>query len=172
MTITKTLRSIASEKEQTTLLGEGLIEQRHLDAKIDAQQDRDGETYLRVDDLMIVLRDATEPTAYLLPDDELAIVLDCGGGITLQCKNYSAYHDQATFAAAYVHAYLDEQSTDGWDGDDLAACCAVSVDDLRNGAYRVLKMDDIRNALAAKEMPASSWGNANDLMRALGVRVF
>ena len=64
----RTLRSIASETERQILIEDGLIEERHLDATIDAQQDRINETYYWIDDLIVVLRDQAEPTAYPIQD--------------------------------------------------------------------------------------------------------
>ena len=159
------LRSIASETEQQLLLDAGLIEERHLDVVIDAEQDAGGETYYRIDDIMVVFRAWCEPTAHPLPDD-FELVFDNGGGVTLQTPRYSHYYDDPAQVADDVRAYLATESTADWDGDDLAASC----DAHNQPAYRIDRLSDVRNYIAAGHIE-TSWSNVSRVYRALGVNV-
>lgn len=159
-----TIREVASQNEIDLLLEEGLLEERHLDEPILGEQDTTRETYYRLSDVVVVIRDQTEPTAILLPS-KLEIVFDNGGGVTIQSPGFAHYYDDAAQAARDVRAYLDSESTDDWDGDDMAAYV-----DSDHAAYRVLSIEDVQNAKAAGEIE-TTWGNVRAFMRALGVRV-
>lgn len=65
----KTMREVASQREIDLLLEEGLIEESHLGEPILGEQDATAETYYRLSDVVVVIRDQTEPTAFLLPTD-------------------------------------------------------------------------------------------------------
>ncbi len=96
----------------------------------------------------------------------MTIILDNGGGITLQINKWAHFFDgqpgnSAHEAAECLCDYRRDKSTSGWDGhEDEAAECNPTAEDIRNGGYRVLH--------STRELDIdSAWHNARDLAAAV-----
>jgi hypothetical protein len=103
-------------------------------------------------------------------ETESRIILDNGGGITLQLSNYAHCYDDPGQAARDLADWLRDGHTHGWEGhDDDVALINPSDDQIRNGGYRVIRLDrdvDTRELLA-DELSEIGWGNAEDLAHSL-----
>lgn len=103
------------------------------------------------------------------------IILDNGGSITLQMGTFAHTYQDANQAAADIGAWLQDIDTDGFEGHDPeAAALEVSPDDIRNGGYRVIRLDKDFDKLLplAREVwaAANSWENGLALSDALRAR--
>lgn len=100
------------------------------------------------------------------------IILDNGGGITLQFGEYAHNYDDPRHAAVDIREWLKTGDTSQWDGhDEDALQCAPTGEDIRNGGYRVIDIDrsaDTPNNLADEiTQIANGWGNGKELAEAL-----
>lgn len=70
------------------------------------------------------------------------IILDNACGITLQLGSYAcSYSGRPESLAADVACWLRDGSTDGWEGhDEDARAVSPSVEELRNGGYRLVPL--------------------------------
>lgn len=95
-----------------------------------------------------------------------AIILDNGGGITLQLGEFACYRQDAGLAAADISAWIEDADTSDWEGhDEDAAKLDPDQNQIRNGGYRVVRLDrgvDNLESLA-KELHPIGWGNAENL---------
>ena len=98
------------------------------------------------------------------------IILDNGGGITLQMGEFAHYYDDPKHAARDLADWLEDADTSTWDGhEEEAAECSPTGDDIRNGGYRVIRLDRDVDTLESlsQETKAVGWGNAGDMSDAL-----
>lgn len=106
--------------------------------------------------------------------DDIEIVCDNGGGITLMIREGDGC--EVTFCHSYTDAsqvaydikeYLADGTTSGWDGHEPE--CEIDTDteafaeDCRNGGYRVFSVAD----LMATDTEDVSWFNVQELAAAL-----
>lgn len=102
--------------------------------------------------------------------NEGKIILDNGGGITLQMGEFARYYDNVGAAASDLADWLVDADTSTWDGhEDDAMDCNPTPDEIRNGGYRVVRLDREVDTLAslADELDAIKWGNGDDLAKSL-----
>lgn len=98
------------------------------------------------------------------------IILDNGGGITLQMGEWAHYYQDGASAAEDLAAWLANPDTSDWEGhEEEAASLEPTQDEIRNGGYRVIRLDRGVDTLAslAGEVAPTGWGNSNDLSAAL-----
>lgn len=89
--------------------------------------------------------------------NEITIIMDNGGGCTLQCNGYQHYYNDMAQAAHDALKAIND-GTDGWDGDESEDGMLEPTDEQRsNGGYVVYTTSDL-DATAA-EMVGSSWAN-------------
>jgi hypothetical protein len=92
---------------------------------------------------------------------DYTIILNNGGGITLQLGGWAHWYPDARQAAADLRAYIADGDSSGWDGhEEEAMDCHPTADEIRNGGYRVYH--DIADMRAA-----DGWGNERALVAAL-----
>jgi hypothetical protein len=100
------------------------------------------------------------------------IILDNGGGVTLQMGEFAHYYDDMGVAANDIGVWMHEGNTDDWEGNDIEAGTLEPTDDeIRNGGYRIIRMDrrvDTRSSLIGEiDKAGAEWGNAGRLALAL-----
>lgn len=84
----------------------------------------------------------------------LEVILDNGGGLTVQCDGYThayddaSYEAMATHAATDVRALLDGADPSDWDGNEPENRIDYDSNQLRNGGYRILDENDLRQIMA------------------------
>lgn len=87
----------------------------------------------------------------------LEVILDNGGGLTVQCDEFVHAYDDDSYDAMAKHAATDVQAllngTDpsDWDGNEPENRIDYDQDEIRNGGYRVLNEGDLRGILAGGE---------------------
>ena len=93
--------------------------------------------------------------------NHITIICDNGGGITLQIDDggnrWQHWSNNADQIVDDVRSYLEDGSTDGWEGNEADAHWLDPSDDDGNG-YRVLSVDDL-----SKIEENQAWRNASDL---------
>jgi hypothetical protein len=109
--------------------------------------------------------------------NEINVIADNGGGITLQVINdngskYQHTHDDADQCATDIKAALaGDNAARDWDGnevsDDDDSAWLISTDDqIRNGGYReVLGVTSVSDF---EDWDDCGWGNCTALAKALG----
>ncbi len=98
------------------------------------------------------------------------IILDNGGGITLQMGEYGHYYEDAAQAANDISNWLHDGDTSDWDGCETDAVELDPTDEqVANGGYRRFRLDrDVDTLLRlAREVGVCHWGNAEELSAAL-----
>ena len=107
----------------------------------------------------------------LLIDKNLGlIILDNGGGITLQMGGFAHYYEDADQAANDIANWLHNEDTSDWAGHEVEAAELNPTDEeISNGGYRRFRLDrDVDTLIRlAREVGACHWGNAQDLYAAL-----
>ena len=101
------------------------------------------------------------------------IIIDNGGGITLQMGAFAHVYEDAKQAADDIAAWLSNQDTSDYEGHDAEAAALEPTDEeIRNGGYRVIRLDAETDKLLplAREVWSSSWANAEALSDALRAR--
>lgn len=101
------------------------------------------------------------------------IILDNGGGITLQMGVFAHYYQDADQAAQDIAAWLANPDTSDWEGhEEDAAALEPTQDEIRNGGYRVIRLDRDVDTLAslAGELAPTGGGNSNDPSSALSAK--
>jgi hypothetical protein len=98
------------------------------------------------------------------------IILDNGGGITLQMGDFGHTYQDAEQAAQDISNWLHNPDTSDWEGCEAEAVELDPTDEqVANGGYRMFQLDrDVDTLLRlAREVGACSWANAEDLSAAL-----
>jgi len=99
------------------------------------------------------------------------LILDNGGGYTLQLDDYAHGYVDARQVAADIAAYLRTGNTSEWDGhDDDAMRVDPTDNEIRNGGYRVINIDretDTVTSIAASLAAVNGWDNAEKLAEKL-----
>lgn len=98
--------------------------------------------------------------------NEGKIILDNGGGVTLQMGTFAHYYEDALDAAKDLSDWIFDADTSSWEGhEDEAMECEPTQDEIRNGGYRVIRLDrDVDSAASlADEIRALGWGNAVEM---------
>jgi len=98
------------------------------------------------------------------------IILDNGGGITLQMGDYGHYYDDADQAANDIASWLGNADTSDWEGcEDEAVELDPTDEQVANGGYRMFQLDrDVDTMLRlAREVGVCDWVNAQELSAAL-----
>lgn len=109
--------------------------------------------------------------------NEINVIADNGGGITLQVINdngtkYQHTHDDAAQCAIDINAALaGDNAARDWDGNEVSdeddsAWLIASDDKIKNGGYRELL--GVESLADFADWIDSGWGNCNDLAAALG----
>ena len=82
------------------------------------------------------------------------VIMDNGGGITIQTDSYTHYYDDPAQAAEDYKQIIagTDPVADGWDGNNPDGRMEYDCEQVRNGGYRWLSPDDI----AARE--CADWG--------------
>jgi hypothetical protein len=82
---------------------------------------------------------------------EIEVIIDNGGGLTVQCDGFVHAYDGssdeaiAKQAAADVAALLKGEDPSGWDDGNEPDCrINYTADEIRNGGYWVLDNSDLR----------------------------
>ena len=90
------------------------------------------------------------------------IILDNGGGVTLQLAGeWAHYYQDPAQAAVDLQAWIDTRDASDWEGhEDEALDCEPTADQVCNGGYRVIT--DIFDL-----DPDHGWGNEIDLAKAM-----
>ena len=104
------------------------------------------------------------------PVQNLEVVFDNGGGITVQCDRFAHWYNDggATQAADDVKALLAGESPDKWDGNDDAVRIDYTGAQISNGSVKVMSADDLRTEIADGVSPIeTSWHNIGDFLVAL-----
>jgi hypothetical protein len=82
--------------------------------------------------------------------DELEVIIDNGGGLTVQCDEFIHAYDGssdeaiAKQAAADVAALLRGEDPSGWDGNEPECRINYTYDQIRNGGYAVMDLGELR----------------------------
>lgn len=82
--------------------------------------------------------------------DSLEVIIDNGGGLTVQCDNFVHAYDGssneavAKQAADDVAALLRGEDPSDWDGNEPECRINYTHDQIRNGGYEVLDIGDLR----------------------------
>jgi hypothetical protein len=73
------------------------------------------------------------------------LILDNGGGATLQLGSWGGDFDARTASACAqsIAAWLRDQTTEGWEGTESAAVLKPTEEQIRNGGYTVVELDDL-----------------------------
>lgn len=97
--------------------------------------------------------------------DNVKVIFDNGGGITLQLGDWACWYNVPKDAARDYFQYLQDKTTDGWEGhNDDAAELDPSCNEINNGGYRVYSVSDINDECNSDD---SSWGNIDDFCLAV-----
>ena len=99
--------------------------------------------------------------------NDLQIILDNGGGITVQCAAFTHSYDNAAQAADDVRELLAGADPSDWDGNEPSAAIAFTADDVRNGGYRVYDVADLRESINTQGQILCGWHNETDFLAAL-----
>lgn len=82
--------------------------------------------------------------------DELEVIIDNGGNLTIQCDEFVHAYDGSTNekiaeqAATDVAALLRGEDPSDWDGNEPEHRISYTYDQVRNGGYDVLDLGDLR----------------------------
>lgn len=104
------------------------------------------------------------------------VILDNGGGVTLQLGDYAHHYADGYFAGRDLREWLlsgdrrAHRSTRGWEGAEVEALeVSPTPEEIRNGGYCVIGLgDDDTHETLAREIEATGFGrNAFDLARGL-----
>jgi len=102
------------------------------------------------------------------------LILDNGGGYTLQLPSYAHAYDDEQQVASDVAEWLTTGDSYWWDGSESEAMDLDPTDvEIRNGGYRVIAIDratDTVASLAAELTAIVGWDNASRLAEALSQR--
>lgn len=103
------------------------------------------------------------------------IILDNGGGITLQMGKFAHVYEDAKQAADDIAAWLGNQDTSDFEGHDSDAATSEPTDEeITNGGYRTIRLDAEVDKLLplAREVwqVGGSWANGLSLSDALRAR--
>jgi hypothetical protein len=88
---------------------------------------------------------------------KLEVILDNGGGLTVQCDEFvhsydgSSYDAMAKHAATDVRELLNGADPSDWDGNEPENRIDYDQDQIRNGGYRVLDDSDLKAIIAGSE---------------------
>ena len=96
----------------------------------------------------------------------LEVVIDNGGGITVQCARFVHAYDNPAQAAADVAQLLAGTDTSDWEGHNPIDRIQYSGEDIRNGGYRVWDAEALR-AATIKDADNDGWHNARAFLFAL-----
>jgi hypothetical protein len=98
------------------------------------------------------------------------IIFDNGGGIIVQLPDYARFYGGYTGAveqaAEDVIAYIKDGNTDGWEGNEEELAEEISIEDIKNGGYRVYELSELIQ-VARQGNIDSSWDNYNRFMAEL-----
>lgn len=93
------------------------------------------------------------------------LIFDNTGGLTVQLPGFAHHYQDMTQAAGDVADYIKDCDTNGWEGHEEDAAELDPTDEqIRNGGYRVIYLDDIIN-MTKEEL--NTWGNIQDFCEAL-----
>jgi len=98
------------------------------------------------------------------------LILDNGGGYTLQLPDYAHAYDDARQVASDIAEWLTTGDSLWWDGDEPEL---TSLNPVGNNGYRVIAIDratDTVASLAAELTAIVGWDNASRLAEALSQR--
>lgn len=94
------------------------------------------------------------------------ILLDNGGGVTLQLGKYGHYYDSPQAAARDLVAFFGAQNVETWEGHEVEALrLDPSSEEMSNGGYRSFRFsvdDDILGVLY-KKLAVSGWANGSSM---------
>lgn len=95
----------------------------------------------------------------------LEIVMDNGGGCTLQTQDFAHNYDNMFSARADAEAIEDGEDTSDWDGNEEAHRVEWTQDDISNGSYRVY--DSVSDVDDDKD---SGWANVQRFAEAASAK--
>ena len=95
------------------------------------------------------------------------IILDNGGGITLQLgTNFAHHYDNAEQSVRDYKEYIANGNTDGWEGNEEEAFFDPEYEEIRNGGYKVFDMEDIEKAVADEDFEGG-WHNIDKFIKGM-----
>jgi hypothetical protein len=96
------------------------------------------------------------------------IIFDNGGGATLQLGGWAHYYkNNMEQAADDYKTYMQDGSTDGWDGNEPESLeFEPAMDDIRNGGYKAFNQDDIAKMVTDPDFE-TGWHNIREFIEAL-----
>jgi hypothetical protein len=98
---------------------------------------------------------------------DLEVIMDNGGGITVQCDEFAHRYDDAKQAARDVKAILEGDDTSDWDGNNPDDRMTYAQNDIRNGGVKVYDDADLLAEIAKAE-EIEPWGyNDRDFLATL-----
>jgi len=109
-----------------------------------------------------------------LTGDDLDVVFDNGGGITVQARGFVHYYYDPKQAATDVKAILAEDyDPSGWEGDEPTFYQGVSADPEieRNGGYNWMDRTAIQQVINNGELDECHGYAMRDFFQALGVEI-
>lgn len=100
---------------------------------------------------------------------ETRIILDNGGGITLQLNGWAHHYDYEGAAATDIREWIATKDTSLWDGhEDDALDCEPTDEQIRNGGYRIIEIGEHDNTKDVFDrLVKLGWGNADALAGSL-----
>lgn len=100
--------------------------------------------------------------------NNLVVILDTGGGITVQCDGYVHNYDDVHQAARDVKAILDGADPAAeWDGNNPDDRIEWTSEDVWNEAYRVYGEGDLRTAMASNQDISVGWHHERNFLASL-----
>jgi len=94
------------------------------------------------------------------------VIFDNGGGITLQLRGWAHWYQNEAQAARDVAEWIKSHDTNGWEGHEPAALSLEpTMDEIRNGGYRVVQITDLPAALSDPAL--EGWVNGRKFSESL-----
>lgn len=98
--------------------------------------------------------------------NNVRVIFDNGGGITLQLGGWSCWYNEPKNAARDYYQYLQDRNTDGWEGhDEDSAALDPAIDEINNGGYRIYNSEEISDEVKNDE--STGWDNIDEFYLAI-----
>lgn len=100
---------------------------------------------------------------------DVRLIFDNRGGLTMQLPGYAHHYNNMVWAAEDYKVFLQDGNTNGWEGNEqYAADLEPTYEQQRNGSYKIMDAEDVKNALANPKFD-SSWFNISDFIDTLKI---
>ena len=98
--------------------------------------------------------------------DNVRVIFDNGGGITLQLGEWACWYNVPKDAARDYYQYLQDGNTDGWEGhDEDSTALDPTIDEINNGGYRIYNKEEISNEVQNEN--STGWDNIDEFCLAI-----